>query len=101
MLIDVVEVEAPWLERALAEAQHNRDMQGLPVLPLPYLVLMKFQAGRVQDLADVTRMLGQASPESLAAVRRLFRQYQPDGLEDVESLIVLGKMETQPPQSSS
>ena len=95
--LDVIEMGAPWLSQALAEAQHNRDAQGMPVLPLPYLVLMKFQAGRVQDLADVARMLGQASPDRLQAVRQLFIRYQPDDIDDLESLIVLGQIEMNPP----
>jgi hypothetical protein len=60
---------------------------------------MKFQAGRVQDLADVTRMLGQASDEALNAARDLFGQYSPADLEDLESLVLLGQMEIQPPQA--
>ena len=66
------------------------------MLPLPYLVIMKFQAGRVQDLADITRMLGLASEEALSATRRLFAQYSPSDLEDLESFILLGRMEIQP-----
>lgn len=93
--LDVVEMEATWLAQALAEAQQNLDAQGLPVLPFPYLVLVKFQAGRVQDLADVTRMVGQASEELLSSVRQLFIQHLPDEMEDLESLIVLGQMEMQ------
>jgi hypothetical protein len=99
--VDVVEGEEPWLAQALAEAQQNRDAQGLPVLPVPYLVLMKFQAGRVQDLADVTRMLGQASQETLSTVRQLFDQHLPAELEDLESLIVLGQMELGLPRTES
>jgi hypothetical protein len=93
--VDVVEGMEKWWPEALAEAQANRDAQGLPVLPLRYLVLMKFQAGRVQDLADVARMLGLAGEFDLAATRELFAGYAPDGLEDLESLINLGKMEVQ------
>lgn len=92
-VLDVLECGDPWCAQALAEAQTNRDNHGAPVLPLPYLVLMKFQASRAQDLADVTRMLGQASSEQLAAVRDLFRQRQPDEREDLESLIQLGQLE--------
>ena len=33
---------------------------GLPVIALRYLVLMKLEAGRTQDLADVSRMHGGA-----------------------------------------
>ncbi len=95
--LDVVEMEATWLSHALEEAQFNRDAQGLPVLPLAYLVLIKFESGRVQDLADVTRMLGQAGPEMLEAVKHVFAEQLPDELDDLESLIVLGKMEASPP----
>jgi hypothetical protein len=91
--LDVLECEELWAKTALAAAQSNRGAQGMPILPLPYLVLMKFQASRVQDLADITRMLGQASEEQLAAVRTAFAQWFPDEGEDLESLITLGQLE--------
>ena len=87
----------PWLAQALTEAQGNLDAQGLPVLPFRYLVLMKFQSGRIQDLADVTRMLGQASEDMLDSVRELFGQLLPGEMEDMESLIALGRLEMGPP----
>ncbi len=62
-MIDVIEGHEAWWSNALNEAHSNRDAQGLPILPLRYLVLMKFQSGRVQDIADVTRMLGQADEQ--------------------------------------
>ena len=82
-----------WLDQALMEAQQNLDKQGLPVLPLPYLVLIKFQAGRLQDLADISRMLGQANEKKLSSVRKLFVQLLPGELEDLKSLITLGQLE--------
>ncbi len=91
--IDVIEGHESWWREAIAEAQTNRDAQGLAILPLRYLVLMKFQSGRVQDIADVTRMLGQADKKSLEAVRALFKEYAPVDLDDLESLIALGKLE--------
>lgn len=94
--VDVVEGREAWWAEAISEAQTNRDEQGLPILPLPYLVRMKFRAGRVQDLADVTRMLGQADAETLAAVRRLFAGEPPEEREDLESLIALGQWEMEP-----
>ncbi|MBI4641503.1 MAG: hypothetical protein HY731_12460, partial [Candidatus Tectomicrobia bacterium] len=96
--IDVLECSEGWFAQAIAEAQQNRDDQGLPVLPIQYLVFMKFQAGRAQDVADVTRMLGQASDERLASVRFLFEQLLPEEMEDLESLIRLGQLEMLPPQ---
>lgn len=91
--IDVIEGREPWWDAALAEAQSNRDAQGLPILPLPYLALMTFQASRTIDLGDLTRMVGLADERALAAVRDTFRRYAPDDLEDLESLIMLGKLE--------
>jgi hypothetical protein len=64
---------------------------------LAYLVLIRFESGRVQDLTDVTRMLGQAGLGMLEAVRQVFAEHLPDEMEDLESLIVLGKMEASPP----
>lgn len=92
-VVDVLEAKDNWLESALTEAQSNRDEQGLPILPLPYLVLMKLHAGRPQDLADIARMLGQASDESLERLRSLIAHYAPADCEDIESLISLGKLE--------
>ena len=43
--VDVIEGADAWWPTALGAAQANRDGQGLPVLPLPYLVLIKLQAG--------------------------------------------------------
>jgi hypothetical protein len=91
--LDVIESGEAWVHMALIEAKANQDAWGMPVLPLRFLVLMKFQASRVQDVADVTRMLGQASEEQLVAVRATFRQWLPDEMEDLESLIALGQLE--------
>lgn len=92
--IDVIEGHDPWWPQALTEAQFNRDDQGLPILPFAYLILMKFNASRTIDLGDITRMLGLASEADLERVRKLFLQYAPDDLQDLESLIYLGKLET-------
>jgi hypothetical protein len=93
--LDVVELRAPWARQALQEAHTNRDPHGLPILPLPYLVLMKFESGRLVDMADLSRMLGQASDDQLAQVRQLFAKLRPGDLEDLESLIYLGRLELQ------
>ncbi len=91
--LDIIERSDEWVGPALDEAQGNLDPQGMPVLSLPYQVLMKFQASRVQDLADITRMLAQASDAQLDATRRLFKDVLPKDMEDLESLLILGRME--------
>ena len=92
--LDVLEGREVWCESAIKEAQTNRDGQNLPILPLPYLVLMKFAASRSQDIGDLTRMLGQAAPADLDRVRQIFARYAAEGdREDLESLILLGQLE--------
>ena len=89
--VDVILGDYPWLEEALAHLR--QDPADLPVLDLPYLVIMKLDASRVQDTADLSRMLGLASEEELARVRAVVARYAPDEAEDLESLIYLGQVE--------
>ena len=100
--LDLLACEEAWCKEALDEAQGNPDGQGLPILPLPYLVLLKLTSGRTQDVADVTRMLGQAEEASLARVPEAVGRYSPDDAEDLEALIELGKLETEgrPPEGN-
>jgi len=91
--VDVLEGLEPWWPEAIRAAQTNRDGQGLPTLPLPYLVLMKYLAGRAQDLADIERMLGQTTNAALEDVRRAFERFAPNELDDLDSLITLAKLE--------
>jgi hypothetical protein len=56
---------------------------------------MKLIAGRVQDTADVTRMLGYASDAELGGVRTIVAANNPELLDDLEGFIALGKLETQ------
>ena len=93
--VDVIEGHDAWWAEALSQAQANRDAQGLPILPLHFLVLMKVRAGRVQDLADATRMLGHADEPSLERTRAVFDQWAPGDAEDLDSLIRLGRLESQ------
>lgn len=67
----------------------------LPVLGLPYLVLMKLTAMRSQDWADVSRMLGLATEADLEEVRDVVRRYSPEDVEYLEALIMLGRREVQ------
>jgi hypothetical protein len=91
--IDVLEWDETWLPTALAQAQNNRDGQGLPILPLPYLILLKLRASRSIDIGDLTRMLGCADEQALAEVRDVIARYAPEDSPDLESLIYLGKLE--------
>lgn len=82
-----------WLDEALANPES--DPAGYPVLPFPYLILMKMNTGRGRDFGDVTTMLGWASDKALEAVRAVIEKYSPQDSEDLESLIFIGQQERQ------
>lgn len=93
--LDVLVCDETWCVEALTEAQANRDAHGLPIVPLPYLVLLKLRSGRVVDMADLTRMLGLADDKALGRVRDIVRALTPEDADDLEALIELGKLETE------
>jgi hypothetical protein len=89
--VDVLCLDFPWLERAFSEAR--QDPAGFPVLDLPFLIIMKLRANRGIDIGDMTRMLGLASEDERDRVRETVARYQPEDSDDLEALILLGKME--------
>lgn len=89
--IDVLTSSAPWLAEALA--QPTPDPAGLPAMPRPYLLLLKLQAGRTQDLADVQRLLRGTSDTERAAMRVIIEQYAADLSEDYDALVTLADLE--------
>jgi hypothetical protein len=93
--LDLITVHGPRWSTALELAGSNVDPNGSPVLTLPFLALMKLESGRLQDLADVSRMLGFADDHALAAVRSVISQHAPGMSGDLESIIELGKLEHQ------
>jgi hypothetical protein len=96
--LDVLFGNYPWLKEALDT--RGNDPVGYPVVRLPYLTLLKLTAQRAQDWTDVSRMLGWASEADLDEVRAVVKRYSPEDLEDLESLIFIGKKEQEiPPQA--
>jgi len=91
--VDVLWGDQAWLDDALATP--SRDAAGYPVLGLPWLILMKLQASRAQDWADVSRMLGQADASQLDVVRATVARHSPEDVEDLEALTFLGQRELQ------
>jgi hypothetical protein len=80
-----------WLDTALlAPAQ---DSAGYPVLGRPFLILLKLEAGRTQDLADVQRLLAYTASEERASIRTLIVAEQPELVEDYDSLCILADLE--------
>ena len=96
--IDVIFGSHPWLKDMLVHLKS--DPAGYPVIGLPYLILLKMAAQRAQDWADVSRMLGLASDIELDEVRAVVASYTPEDIEDLESLIFIGKKEQEVPPTT-
>ena len=54
---------------------------------------MKLQATRDQDWTDITRMLGGATEAQVDGVRAIVERFSPADVEDLETMIYLGKQE--------
>ncbi len=91
MPLDVRAEDAPWAAEAIANPVSAPN--GLPVIALPYLVLMKMRTSRAIDIGDLSRVLGAADDEAIAETRRIIATCLPDGVEDLEGLIYLGRLE--------
>lgn len=89
--IDVLTSTAPWLDEALVAP--TPDPAGLPAMPRRYLLLLKLQAGRTQDLADVQRLLRGTSAEERAEMRAIVLQYAADLVDDYDALVTLADLE--------
>ena len=90
-LVYVLESDEPWARDAVAWP--NRAPDGSPVIALPYLVLLKLAASRSLDVGDLARMLALDDEVALSAVRAAVAQYRPEDVDDLESLIALGRLE--------
>jgi hypothetical protein len=91
LAIDVLTSSASWLDEALARP--GWDIAGYPVMPRPYLMLLKMQAGRPQDWVDVQRMLRDTPADERASTRGLIGHYLPELVEDYDALITLADWE--------
>ncbi len=95
--LDVIFGHYPWLKEALKNT--GQDPAGYPVVKLPYLVMMKMESQRARDLGDLGTMLGWASDDDLDKVRKVVKKYIPEDVEDLESLIFIGRKEQEFPPS--
>jgi hypothetical protein len=91
MPVDVLIRSDDWLDAALAAPVY--DAAGYPVLARPYLILLKLQAGRTQDLADIQRLLSRTPKTEREVTRRLIQQVEPAIIEDFDSLVTLAELE--------
>lgn len=82
MALDVREDDAPWASEAIANPASAPN--GLPVISLPCLALLKMRASRGIGIGDLTRVLGAADDDTIAEVGRVIANHLPDGVEDLD-----------------
>ena len=90
---DILSSAQQWCLRAFEG--HVEDQTGLRVVPLPYLVLMKFDAARGIDQGDLTRMLGAVSDAEVESIAAIVEQYtgDPGAADDIRQYAQLGRWE--------
>ena len=91
MSLDVLAEDAPWAAEAVPNLAFTPN--GLPVVSLLYLVLIKMRASRGIDIGDLTRVLGAADDANIVETEKVIAAYLPDGAEDLEGLIYFGRLE--------
>ncbi len=94
--LDVLFAEGQWVNEAVSQPVYLEQQPNIPFISLPYLVLMKLNSSRSQDIADVERMLGNKSDQEIAVVSQVIRSFYPEALDDLYSLIEIGRLEHRP-----
>jgi len=91
--IDLITGDEDWAVEACSLPTF--DAFGNRVIALPYLILMKLDAARPQDTADITRMLALADETTVQQARDVVRRYARDGeaVHDFDSLLKIGSWE--------
>jgi hypothetical protein len=95
--VDMVATAQRWGRLALKNPQ--LDTTGLPIVRLPFLVLMKFDSARAIDQGDLSRMLGRLNDEECEALIREVAKHSndPSFADDVRQYAQLGRWEWETP----
>jgi hypothetical protein len=97
--IDILSSPQEWCK--LAFRIRVDDQTGARVIPLPYLVLMKFDSARGIDQGDLTRMLGPLDDEKIEQIIKVVERHSgdPTFANDVRQYAQLGRWEWETKQN--
>jgi hypothetical protein len=98
-LVDILATPQEWGAQALKG--QTLDPTGVRVVPLPYLVLMKFDSARGVDQGDLTRILGRLKDAEVEQLIGEVASYScdPSFADDVWQYVQLGRWEWTDPDS--
>ncbi|MBE9061234.1 hypothetical protein [cf. Phormidesmis sp. LEGE 11477] len=82
-----------WARTALQPEETITTPDGLRVIALPYLILLKLLARRNRDILDIEEMLQYCDQQKVADIRSVVARSMPTFLEYLEQHIVLAQMD--------
>jgi hypothetical protein len=90
-LIDLLHApEQPWVTAALSSPIETSA--GLPVIDLPYLLILKLSATRAVDISDIVGMLQHASDPEKQRIRQVIATHRNDLLEDFDQFSAISQL---------
>jgi hypothetical protein len=90
-LIDLLHApDQSWVSAALDFP--IKTPEDLPVIDLPYLLILKLAATRAVDISDIVGMLQQANELEKQRIRQIIATHRPDLLEDFEQFEAIAQL---------
>ena len=66
--------------------------EGLPIIDLPYLLILKLSATRAVDISDIVGMLQHASDAEKQRIRQTIETHRSDLLEDFDQFNAIAQL---------
>jgi predicted nucleotidyltransferase len=82
-----------WARAALQPENTTTAPDGLRVISLPYLILLKLLARRNRDILDIEEMLQYCDEQKIAEIRSVISKSMPALFEDLEQHIAIAQMD--------
>ena len=90
-LIDLLHApDQSWVSAALDFP--IKTPEGLPVIDLPYLLILKLSATRAVDISDIVGMLQQANEIEKQRIRQIIAAHRLDLLEDFDQFAAIAQL---------
>ncbi|WP_228024963.1 nucleotidyltransferase family protein [cf. Phormidesmis sp. LEGE 11477] len=90
-LIDLLHApEQSWVTAALDAP--IKTLEGLQIIDLPYLIILKLSATRAVDIGDIVSMLQHAAEDETVRIRQAVETHRSDLLEDFEQFNEIARL---------
>lgn len=90
-LIDLLHApRQSWVTAALNSPIQTPE--GLQIIDLPYLIILKLSATRAVDISDIVGMIQHATDEEKSRIREVIETHRSDLLEDFEQFRAIAKL---------